>query len=71
MKRRLVVGVNGEIAKKWTSTFYETYQRPVVVSAGIHYDGIRKEQIMDIVQITDEVLADFVKLYGEVVYSWI
>ncbi len=38
------------IAESWAKWLYEKYKQPVVVSAGIHYDGISKSEIELILQ---------------------
>ena len=44
------------IAETWAKAFYDKYLQPVTVSAGIHYDGITKEGIMQVVDACDKLL---------------
>lgn len=44
------------IAEKWAKSFYDKYQKAVVISAGIHYDHISKEEISLVLEATDKLL---------------
>lgn len=43
------------IAESWAKSLYEKYHQPVVVSAGIHYDGITKSEIELIIKGCEEL----------------
>jgi beta-phosphoglucomutase len=47
------------ISEKWARTIYGQIkpEQPVVVSVGIHYDGITKQEIDRVLEKTDELLA--------------
>lgn len=40
---------------------YQVLHLPVVVSAGIHYDGISKEQITQMIDVADELLKELLE----------
>ena len=48
------------IAEAWAKALFEKYNMPVVVSAGIHYDGITPEGIKAVVEASNEMLLDFI-----------
>ena len=50
------------ISEKWAKAFYERYQEPVVVSAGIHFDGITKDNIAKVVDECDLLLEKLLKI---------
>ena len=50
------------IAEFWAKWLYEKYKQPVVVSAGIHYDGINKEGINKVVEASGRLLESVVGL---------
>ena len=49
------------IAKKWADELYRKKKTAVVVSAGIHYDQISKEQIQMVLHTTDMLLYTVLK----------
>ncbi|MDO4331719.1 MAG: hypothetical protein Q4C58_03425 [Eubacteriales bacterium] len=49
------------ISRKWAGTICEETGVPVVVSAGVHYDNIRKEQIRQVLDATDRELEECVR----------
>lgn len=51
----------GELAKSFAEKIFETTGHPVVVSAGIHYDNIDKTGIMEVLEVSDKLLRDFIK----------
>jgi len=48
------------IGDKWALGLYEVYKVPVVVSAGIHYDYITKEDIQPVISACDNLLRDII-----------
>jgi len=50
------------IAESWANTLHEKYMQPVVVAAGIHYDGINKEGINKVVEASGRLLESVVGL---------
>lgn len=44
------------ICSHWASRISEEYDMPVVVEAGVHYDGIGKKQIDKIIEVLDREL---------------
>ncbi len=44
------------IAESWAKSLYEKHHKPVVVAAGIHYDGINKEGINKVVEASGRLL---------------
>ena len=46
----------GIVAEKWAERLSEHFGCTVVVSCGIHYDGITKEGILEVLQGSDELL---------------
>ena len=45
------------IAEAWAKALFEKYNQPIVVSAGIHYDGITKSEIELILQGCEKLIA--------------
>lgn len=50
------------IARNWAEKLSALYPGPVVVEAGIHYDGITKEQIREVLKTLEEEQKEFIKL---------
>ncbi len=48
------------IAELWANTLHEKYMQSVVVTAGIHYDGINKEGINKVVEASGRLLESVV-----------
>lgn len=48
------------VGDKWALRLYEVLMVPVVVSAGIHYDNITKENIQSVVNACDRILNDII-----------
>lgn len=46
------------ITRQWASQIWEIAKQPVSVLAGVHYDDLRKEQLMEVIQILDKLLSD-------------
>ena len=46
------------IAENWAKKLFNKYRKPVVVSAGIHYDNISKEQIDMVVESCKSMLSE-------------
>jgi hypothetical protein len=49
------------ISERWAGKLYEAFSLPVVVTAGIHYDGIDRDGITEILAATDELLEEQIK----------
>lgn len=49
---------DGVIARKWAAALAAKGVLPITVVAGIHYDNISKEQILEIVSVCDEMLEE-------------
>lgn len=47
---------DGQISCVWAETLSQKWNCPVCVRCGIHYDGIRKEQIVQIVDACSRLL---------------
>lgn len=46
----------GGLCQQWCETLFEAVNCPVVVSAGIHYDNASKEEILQVVEISNVLL---------------
>ena len=46
------------ITRQWASQIWEITRQPVSVLAGVHYDDLKKEQLMEVIRILDKLLAD-------------
>lgn len=46
------------ITRQWASQIWEIAKQPISVLAGVHYDHLRKEQLMEVIQILDKLLSD-------------
>lgn len=46
----------GGLCQQWCETLFEAVNCPVVVSAGIHYDNASKEEILQVVEISNILL---------------
>ncbi len=44
-----------QLCESWSERIWQDIQEPVAVIAGIHYDGLTREQIGQIVKITEEM----------------
>ena len=49
---------DGIISERWARALSEAGYRPAVVTAGIHYDHLNREQIAAVVEITDSMLSE-------------
>ncbi|MDE6259422.1 MAG: hypothetical protein K2M42_00945 [Oscillospiraceae bacterium] len=47
---------DGVVSQRWAQAISEAGYCPVVIAAGIHYDGLSREQIGDVVKLTDDML---------------
>ena len=56
---------DGVVSENWARALSEAGYCPVVVTAGIHYDGLSREQIDRVVALTDEMLAELLDTLGE------
>lgn len=53
------------IAETWADVIYAQRRVPVVVTAGIHFEHITKEQIEMVLKATDELLNDMLLSAGQ------
>ena len=44
------------ITRKWAEQIWELVKQPVSVLAGVHYDNLEKEQLMEVIRILDQLL---------------
>lgn len=49
---------DGVVSERWAKALSEAGYRPAVVAAGIHYDDLSREQIGDVVKLTDDMLGE-------------
>ena len=49
---------DGVVSEQWAKALSEAGYRPAVVTAGIHYDHLNREQIAAVVEITDRMLSE-------------
>ena len=52
----------GVVCEKWTAALAAAGYTPAVVTAGIHYDGLDKAGIEAVLILTDELLAETLRL---------
>jgi tagatose-1,6-bisphosphate aldolase non-catalytic subunit AgaZ/GatZ len=50
------------IGDKWAEKIYDKISMPVVVTAGVHYDNINKNDIENIINETDDMLDEVLGL---------
>ena len=53
---------DGTVASKWAGALYAAGYSPAVVECGIHYDGIGKDGIRQILECTDRLLSEILHL---------
>ena len=44
------------ITRKWAEQIWELVKQPVSVLAGVYYDNLEKEQLMEVIRILDQLL---------------
>lgn len=49
---------DGVVSERWAKALCEAGRRPAVVVAGIHYDDLSREQIAEVVALTDDMLRE-------------
>lgn len=49
---------DGVVSERWARALVEAGCLPAVITAGIHYDGLSREQIAEVVALTDEMLEE-------------
>ncbi len=49
------------ICKRWARALADTFQSPAVVSAGVHYDGIGRREIQEIVDTLEHILREIME----------
>ena len=49
---------DGVVSERWARALSEAGYRPAVVTAGIHYDHLSRDQIAAVVEITDRMLSE-------------
>lgn len=47
---------DGAVSEAWAKALCLTFQTPVVVNCGIHYDNVTKCEIMEIMAVTEKLL---------------
>ena len=47
------------ITEQWASEIQEIVKQPVTVMAGVHYDDLKKEQLQEVIQLLNKLLADY------------
>lgn len=47
---------DGTVSERWARALSEAGYRPAVVTAGIHYDDLNREQIVEVIALTDNML---------------
>lgn len=52
---------DGVVSEQWAKAVFEAGYCPLVVTAGIHYDGLNPEQIGDVVKLTDDMLGELLQ----------
>ena len=52
---------DGVVSERWARALLDTGYCPTVVTAGIHYDGLNREQIGDVVKLTDDMLGELLQ----------
>ena len=56
---------DGVVSERWARALSEAGYRPAVVTAGIHYDGLSREQIAEVVEVTDDMLCALLCALGD------
>ena len=56
---------DGVVSEQWAKVLSEAGYRPAVIAAGIHYDGLSREQIDRVVAVTNEMLTELLDMLGE------
>ncbi len=49
------------VSRMWAGSLHEALSEPVVVSCGLHYDGVNKDQINGIVEECEKLLEKVIK----------
>ena len=57
---------DGVVSGRWAKALSEAGYRPAVVTAGIHYDDLSREQIAGVVELTDGMLAELLNALRDV-----
>ena len=57
---------DGVVSERWARALAEAGCFPAVITAGIHYDGLSREQIAEVVALTDELLEELLDEQREV-----
>ena len=53
---------DGAVSERWARTLSAAGHRPAVVEAGIHYDGLTRQGIADVLALTDNLLTQVLDL---------
>ena len=56
---------DGVVSEQWAKALSEAGYRPAAVVAGIHYDDLSREQIDQVVALTNEMLTELLETLGE------
>lgn len=51
----------GVVCEQWLSICCETLKIPVTVSCGIHYDGLLREEIRQVLELTEQMCRECVE----------
>ena len=49
---------DGVVSERWARALSEAGYHPAVITAGIHYDNLSREQITGVVELTDDMLSE-------------
>ena len=60
---------DGVVSEKWARALLDAGCCPTVVTAGIHYDDLSRDQIDQVVALTIEMLAELLDTLGKTVSS--
>ena len=52
---------DGVVSERWAKAISEAGYRPAVIAAGIHYDSLNREQIGDVIKLTDDMLGELLQ----------
>lgn len=54
-----------EISRRWAQELSQAFHTPVTVACGIHYDGLSKEGIQEVIGCTEGMLAELIEKKSE------
>ncbi|MBU3803606.1 MAG: hypothetical protein H9872_02445 [Candidatus Cellulosilyticum pullistercoris] len=53
---------DGVVSQRWAKELSKLLNRQVTVNCGIHYDDLTKDQIEELVKLTEEMLKEAIKI---------